>query len=455
MTTDLFLDVEDDRIRAAFDALRADVEEVALDGPDAIMLRGASRRARGRLTWAAAVAAAVLVVAVVVNLSAPGRAAPFPGGPSASAPTGRETPRATASGTSAPAPIPSGAALGQEGPLPLVGEWRALLGLGQPPVGYGGLGDELTCDTTHDAERIDVINSGRSPAGEQVLFATASIDDSNTLAGQLLSCPAAGALTAVPTGQPWPSIWSGGSGRWYIAAATPRRLAVIHIEGYTGTTDQPSAQAGIEKLAAVAQERLVRYGEGPLHALPAGVAAPTGSGPSEGMTIAGSTPAPSADVFLPPSLWASEAVTEGSATIGLATTAAEPTMMPCDTDTSASGTWGISTIGRAQSRQVVGGQRVRLYSSTDAAAAALIAAVDAFKGGCSLTSGEGLSWTPGSTPHAFAVTHTANGSTESFLVGFTTMKTPGALTTIVLVDAKATPAQFAELEQLLAEAARR
>jgi hypothetical protein len=221
-------------------------------------------------------------------------------------------------------------------------------------------------------------------------------------------------------------------------------------------------RAEVERLAAIATERLEQYGD----------TSPTTPGPQpstsgEDMPVVGSQPALPSSLFVPASKWSSPELTNGARTYaGPGAQEGSASIAQCETDqfqAGVGGRYGIVSI-RSGSGQAnyLGKQRVRLDDSTSSAQqeafvqARLAEAATLYGKGCTFDNGT-VKATPGPTEGTWRLdtVFTDGSPTLSEWVGVTAQQTPGAMTTIVLTKVPNAKMGFPELDRLLVLARQR
>jgi hypothetical protein len=171
-------------------------------------------------------------------------------------------------------------------------------------------------------------------------------------------------------GDAWPRLFTytagdAGSG-WYAVAQAGDHLAVLNLveTQHRGTE---FTRAEVERLAAIATERLEQYAD--TGTTTAGPSPTTTAG--EDMPVVGSEPLLPSSLFVPASQWSSKLLGEGQRTYaGPGNQEGSASIVQCETDefqAGVGGRWGVVSI-RAGSGDAnyIGKQRVRLFQDANA-----------------------------------------------------------------------------------------
>ncbi|MDF2146635.1 hypothetical protein [Knoellia sp. p5-6-4] len=465
--TDTWTPADDEYVRRSLGTLKADVDTLPLADVRFVKARGSARRRRTMLGWTAGAAAGALVAAVV-GFSALG-------GDNASQPVPPATSTTT---TAAPTtPVDREAVspfLREPGALPLAKEWKLALGWSSdfdteavtsyeadPCLGSTQLGRPVQAET--------LLSAQGNIQGGQTRWAATSGSASGAAAAvarAIGSCQQGEfAVTPVQTDS-WPRLYSykaGGAGSgWYAVATAGKHLAVVTVT----EPDHPSSEFSreqVERLAAIATERLEQYGD----------TSPTTAGPSptttsgEDLPVVGSEPLPPSRLFLPASQWSSKLLGKGQRTYaGPGDQEGSASIVQCETDeflAGIGGRWGVVSI-RAGSGDAnyIGKQRVRLFEDIQGyeLVQADIKRLDTLvMKGCG-TAEARTTAERGPVPQTWLLTTRVSGPDASGTmyqwVGMTGMQTEGAVSTLVFHGTDdgrgftGTKAQgFAELERLM------
>jgi hypothetical protein len=469
--TDPWTPADDDYVRRSLNALKADVDTLPLADVRFVKARGGARRRRTMLGWTAGAAAAALVAAVV-GFSALG-------GDNASQPVPPATSTTTAPTTSVDRQAVS-PWLREPGALPLGKEWKLALGWSSdftteqvvdyeadPCLGSTQLGTPVQAESL-------LSTSGNIQGGQTRWMVTSGSASSaaDAVARAIGSCRQGEfAVTPVQTDS-WPRLYSytaGGAGSgWYAVATAGEHLAVLTVV----EPDHPSSRFSreqVERLAAIATERLEQYGDSGTTTV--GPPSPTTTA-GEDMPVVGSEPLLPSSLFVPASQWSSELMGRNQRTYaGPGAQEGSASIVQCETDefqAGVGGRYGIVSI-RAGSGDAnyIGKQRVRLFE--DAQGYELVQAdikrLDTLvMKGCG-TEAARTTAKRGPVPQTWLLTTTVSGESTGTMyqwVGMTGMQTEGAVSTLVFHGTddgqgfSGTQAQgFAELERLMDLARRR
>ena len=476
---DTWTPADDDYVRQALGSLKTDVDAVPLADVRFVKARGSSRRRRTMLGWTAGAAAAALVAAVIGFSALGGDNATQPVPPAT-----RTTTTATTTPVDRQAVSPY---LREPGALPLGTEWKLAL----------GWSTDFEVETSRNAEpdlcwpfngKAAIYVSSVKPVQDENLFSRSgniqgrqSRWTATKAPGQLAEALAKGignckqgqfAVKGVQT-TGWPRLYSytagdAGSG-WYAVALAGSHVAVLNIV----EPDHPKTEferAEVERLAAIATERLEQYGDG-TRTTTAGPSPATTSG--EDMPVVGSEPVLPSSLFVPASQWSSTLMGRGQRTsAGPGAQEGSGAVVQCETDqflAGVGGRYGIVSI-RAGSGDAnyIGKQRVRLFEDVKGyeLVQADIKRLDQLvMKGCG-TADARTTAERGPVPQTWLLTTQvagAGGNTQLYQwVGVTGMQTEGGVSTIVFHGTSdgqgftGTRAQgFTELERLMDLARRR
>jgi len=466
---DTWTPADDALVRSALASLRAETDTLPLAAPRVIRARGAGRRRRTRLGWAAGAAAAV-VVAATVGYAALGRDG------------ARPVPPAVTTAT-APAPTSTGpeGLLATASPLPLGAEWQRALGLAAAPVvqpqpAYEG----NLCQTPEPGSRREtqrVVGRAAQPdatlLGVQTRYSfvsdAAARAGMTTLAQGIASCtaPVSPRERTTSSAAAHQRIWSytkDGATGWLALAQYGTSVAWLEV-----SADAPEAaavdQADMATLAGIAYQRLRLYGA-PATPKP-GITTPPPRAVDEDMPVTGPQPALSSSLFVAATQWASPVLTGGQrAYAGPGDPEGSSTVVQCETDQkmTTAGRYGIVSVRSGPGdANYIGKQRVRLFEGADAADEVTTERQrvdDIVMAGCGVPGGSTTTATRGPTAGTYLLTTVTGTDASGTLfqwVGVSTMATPGAISTIAFHGTSdgqgftGTPAQgFAELDRLLA-----
>lgn len=475
---DTWTPADDDYVRQALGSLKTDVDALPLADIDFVKARGTARRRRTMLGWTAGAAAAALVAAVI-GFSALG-------GDNATQPV----PPATKTTTTAPTtPVDRQAVspyLNEPGALPLGKEWKLALGWStdfeveklknaEDDLCWGRAAVELPSDVGRPVQDEALYSRSGNIQGRQTRWSITSVAAqgvANMLAKSIGGCKQGQfAVKGVQT-TGWPRLYTytagdAGSG-WYAVALAGNHVAVLNIV----EPDHPKTEferAEVERLAAIASERLEQFGG----------ASPTTAAPSpattsaEDMPVVGSEPALPSSLFVPASQWSSKLMGKGQRTYaGAGAQEGSGAIVQCETDqflAGVGGRYGIVSI-RAGSGDAnyIGKQRVRLFEDVKGyeLVQADIKRLDQLvMKGCG-TAEARTTAERGPVPQTWLLTTQVSGPDASGAmyqwVGVTGMQTEGGVSTIVFHGTNdgqgftGTKAQgFAELERLMDLARRR
>ena len=437
---------EDEIVRSALSGLRRDVDTAPLAEPAFIRGRGDARRRQRWLGWGAAAAAAV-VIAAAVGYATLGR--------DQGAPVPPATPTTTASALSP---------LAQADALPLAVEWGTAVGvtsgMQRSPIDRF---EGVECGVANPGAVVEAqqVRSEFSPlVGVQVRFDT-SPGQAEAAAGRFADALAGCGtpFTVTPKGSSgWPRVFSYTTGHtgsgWLAVAASGSDITYLQVVD-PGATRPPVSEASFRSLAEIAQTRLERYGSA---ATATGPGTSTSAPPSSGiaideeMPVAGPKPLLDPALFVAGSQWASPALTGGKqSSAGAGEWEGTAALTECDADTSTTGRFGIIRVRNSSTGAYFGAQRVRVLDSAQAAsdyASRLRATIGR---GCDFPNGTNKA-TPGAVDGTYRVDMTfADGSTAiTSFVGYSSMETPNAVTTVVVWGLKDPTQGFDELARLLA-----
>jgi hypothetical protein len=466
---DTWTPADDALVRSALASLRAETDTLPLADPRVIRARGAGRRRRTRLGWAAGAAAAV-VVAATVGYAALGRDG------------ARPVPPAVTTAT-APAPTSTGpeGLLATASPLPLGAEWQRALGLAAAPVvqpqpAYEG----NLCQTPEPGSRREtqrVVGRAAQPdatlLGVQTRYSfvsdAAARAGMTTLAQGIASCtaPVSPRERTTSSAAAHQRIWSytkDGATGWLALAQYGTSVAWLEV-----SADAPEAaavdQADMATIAGIAYQRLRLYGA-PATPKP-GITTPPPRAVDEDMPVTGPQPALSSSLFVAATQWASPVLTGGQrAYAGPGDPEGSSTVVQCETDQkmTTAGRYGIVSVRSGPGdANYIGKQRVRLFEGADAVDEVTTERQrvdDIVMAGCGVPGGSTTTATRGPTAGTYLLTTVTGTDASGTLfqwVGVSTMATPGAISTIAFHGTSdgqgftGTPAQgFAELDRLLA-----
>ncbi len=470
--TDTWTAADDEYVRQALSSLRTDVEALPLADVRFVKARGTARRRRTMLGWTAG--AAAVLVAAVVGFSALG-------GDNAGQPVPPATKTTTPVDRQAVSPY-----LAEPGALPLGKEWKLALGWSSDFDVQATKNAEADLCWANMSARLNITDIGDQQEDQNVLSRNGNIEGRQTRwnvtrnsaervatwqADSIAGCkPGVGdfAMKGVQT-TGWPRLYSytagnAGSG-WYAVALAANHVTVLNVV----EPDHPKTEftrAEVERLAAIATERLEQYGGGT--ATPS-ASTPSATAPSSGadMPVVGSEPALPSSLFVPASKWSSPELTKGVRTsAGPGSQEGSASIASCETDqfqAGVGGRYGIVSV-RAGSAQAnyIGKQRVRLDDSASSAQqqafvqTRLGEAKALYGKGCTFGNGT-VNATPGPTDGTWRLDTVFKDGTPTFTewVGVTAQQTPGAMTTIVLTKVPDPKMGFRELDRLLSLARQR
>lgn len=463
--TDTWTAADDQYLRQALSSLRTNVEALPLADVRFVKARGSARRRRTMLGWTAGAAAAALV-AVVIGFSALG-------GHNAGQPVPPATKTTTPVDRQSVSPY-----LALPGALPLGKEWKLALGWSSDFEVEKLKNAEAGPCSPNRAAILSLRDEGQIVDDEALSSRSGKIQGRQTRRSSTSPASAARvadlwakSIAGCEQGQlavkgvqttGWPRLYSytagsAGSG-WYAVALAANHVTVLNVV----EPDHPKTEftpAQVERLAAIATERLEQYG---------GTATPSASTPSatapssgEDMPVVGSKPALPSSLFVPASKWSSPGLTKGVRTsAGPGSQEGSASIASCETDqfqAGVGGRYGIVSV-RAGSGQAnyIGKQRVRLDDSTSNAQqqafvqTRLGEAKALYGKGCTFGNGT-VKATPGPTDGTWRLDTVFKDGTSSFTewVGVTAQQTPGAMTTIVLTKVPDPKMGFPELDRLL------
>jgi hypothetical protein len=457
---------DDAMVRRAMATLRSDVESVPLTDVRFVKARGRALRRSRFLTVGAAAAAAVVVAGTVgyAVLGQDGSPAPTP--PASSGPPSTTT-RATTS-------------LDTPGVLPLPGEWEDTLGLPTGSVTVtqaktleGGVecGDALGTPTQQQSW-----SQANSPVSGGAAYWNTGGDEAkaNALQQGVAKCQAGPGFRVTTERVGTSSIYSyatpdAGSG-WFAVVSGGQGVALLQLvdPAFTDVAAGGFTEEALADLASVARARLERYATGGATSTPTRGSTPStaASGPraiDEQMPVSGPDPKPSSKLFVAASQWSSPGLTAGASTsAGPGALEGSTAVASCETDQQQAGIGGrvgvVSVRTGTGSTGYLGRQRVQVDESTEPAVqkayvqARLAEAKALYAKGCAFPNGTVRS-TPGPTQGTYRLdTAFKDGTTPSLSewVGVTALRTPGAVTTLVITKASDPQQGFAELDRLLA-----